>query len=231
MCLNTILPSTTLADPFTASPRPDNLKMFKTLLFVAAAVALASAAPADEKVNKAIVKLVGDGVTGAVTFTQQKDGTVRLTGTITGMPAGEYGFHIHETGDITQGCGSTGAHYNPEGKDHGHPDDENRHVGDLGNVKSDSTNTIKVDIVDKLIKLTGDHSIIGRGLVLHSGTDDFGRTDHPDSKKTGNAGGRAACGVIGILEEAPSKTNSASTSTSNILVAISMYSLIAILLN
>ncbi|KAJ8725414.1 hypothetical protein PYW08_003597 [Mythimna loreyi] len=231
MCLNTIVPGTERADPFTANPRPDNLKMFKTLLLVAAAVVVASAGPVEEeKMNKAIVKLVGDGVVGAVTFTEQKDGKVRLTGTITGMPPGEYGFHVHETGDITKGCGSTGSHYNPEGKDHGHPTDENRHVGDLGNVESDSSNTIKVDIVDHLIKLTGDHSIIGRGLVLHAGKDDYGRTDHPDSKTTGNAGGRAACGVIGILEEAPSR-NSASTSTSNIITAISMYSLIAILLN
>lgn len=36
--------------------------------------------------------------------------------------------------------------------------------------------------------------------MVHSGTDDLGKTDHPDSKKTGNAGGRPACGVIGIAQ-------------------------------
>jgi Cu/Zn superoxide dismutase len=33
-----------------------------------------------------------------------------------------------------------------------------------------------------------------RTVVVHDGTDDLGKGGHPDSKKTGNAGGRPACG-------------------------------------
>lgn len=54
-------------------------------------------------------------------------------------------------------------------------------------------------VSDSLITLTGLRSIVGRGVVVHEKIDDLGQGGHPDSKKTGNAGGRLACGVIGIL--------------------------------
>ncbi|XP_035436580.2 uncharacterized protein LOC118266989 isoform X2 [Spodoptera frugiperda] len=209
----------------------DYFKMFKTLMFVAAAVVLASAHDDGAEIKQAIVKLDGSGVSGLVKFIKLDDGKVHVTGKVTGMPAGQYGFHIHETGDLSNGCLSTGGHFNPNGHDHGHPHDEIRHVGDLGNVEFDSTKTANIDFIDPQIKLNGRHNIIGRALVLHAGTDDYGRTDHPDSKKTGNAGGRVVCGIVGILSEEPLKANSAAVSTSSLLTAISVYSLIAIVLH
>ncbi len=49
--------------------------------------------------------------------------------------------------------------------------------------------------------MTGAHSVIGRSFVIHAGEDDLGKTDHKDSKTTGNSGPRVACGVIGISNE------------------------------
>ena len=37
-----------------------------------------------------------------------------------------HGFHVHETGDISGGCVSTGGHYNPAGVGHGLPTEEVR---------------------------------------------------------------------------------------------------------
>lgn len=81
--------------------------------------------------------------------------------------------------------------------DHGGPEDGRRHIGDLGNVES-KDNIAHYMIKDKLIRLSGEYSVIGRSFVVHANEDDLGKTDHPESKTTGNAGARLACGVIGL---------------------------------
>lgn len=83
--------------------------------------------------------------------------------------------------------------------DHGAPNDQVRHIGDLGNIKANDNGIAETKYSDQVISMYGHRSIIGRAVVVHNGVDDFGKSGHPDSKKTGNAGGRAGCGVIGIL--------------------------------
>jgi len=150
----------------------------------------------------AVCVLKGDGPTkGVVHFTQEVvDGPVILKGELSALTPGEHGFHVHEFGDNTNGCTSAGAHFNPFNKTHGAPGAEERHVGDLGNVTAGADGIAPIDITDKLITLMGPHSIIGRTLVVHEGVDDLGLGGHKDSKTTGNAGGRLACGVIGITK-------------------------------
>jgi Cu-Zn family superoxide dismutase len=49
-----------------------------------------------------------------------------------------------------------------------------------------------------VIKLRGVKSnIIGRGLIIHQDEDDCGEGGFDDSLKTGHAGKRIACAVIG----------------------------------
>ena len=142
--------------------------------------------------------LVGDKVKGSISFTQAAEGgPVTVTGTVTGLEPGLHGFHVHQFGDISQGCVSTGGHFNPHGKNHGGPKDEERHVGDLGNIEAGANGEAKVDIEDSFISLIGPNTIIGRAIVVHAGEDDLGKGGHDDSLTTGHAGGRVACGVIG----------------------------------
>jgi Cu-Zn family superoxide dismutase len=155
--------------------------------------------------TKAVCILLEDnnsGVSGVVHFSQaSEDAPTSIEGEIKGLEAGLHGFHVHEFGDLTQGCTSAGSHYNPFGKTHGGPSDEERHVGDLGNVEVDSSGVAKFKMEDKFIKLLGEYSVIGRAMVVHVGQDDLGKGGDEESLKTGNAGGRLACGVIGIASE------------------------------
>jgi Cu-Zn family superoxide dismutase len=136
----------------------------------------------------------GNQVSGVVNFTKEDKG-IRVVADIHNLSEGKHGFHIHEYGDLSMSDGtSTGGHFNPDGKKHGSPTDMERHVGDLGNVTADSKGDTHLDMTDTLISFEGPHSIIGRGVIVHAGEDDF------VTQPTGNAGKRVAYGVIGIAK-------------------------------
>ena len=139
-------------------------------------------------------------VTGTVTLEQASENEPCIIKyKIRGLKPGLHGFHVHETADFSNGCNSTGGHYNPFGKLHGGPDDIERHVGDLGNILADKNGVSEGIIRDRLVKLSGKYSVIGRSLVLHADPDDLGRGGNQGSKTTGNAGARLSCGEIKIV--------------------------------
>jgi len=148
---------------------------------------------------EAVVVLQGTSVKGVVTFSQQDvNQPILIHGEISGLSPGWHGFHVHAKGDLRNGCASAGGHYNPFAKDHGAPSDSDRHVGDLGNIVADSSGVASFTITDQLVKLSGPYSVLGRAVVVHQDADDLGRGGYSDSKTTGHAGARVACGVIGI---------------------------------
>lgn len=138
----------------------------------------------------------GNDVAGTVSFEQTGD-SVHVTGEITGLEPGPHGFHVHQYGDCTAPDGSSaGGHYNPEDNPHGAPTDEERHVGDMGNIEAGENGTATLDYYDSVIELNGANSIIGHGVIVHGGEDDL------ESQPSGAAGARMGCGVIGIAEGA-----------------------------
>lgn len=101
--------------------------------------------------------------------------------------------HVHQHGDLSDGCGSTGGHYNPHGVTHP------AHPGDFGNFAPQGGRIRERRVVEGSgATLFGGLSVLGRSVVIHEGKDDLGRGGDAGSLLHGNAGQRLACCVIGI---------------------------------
>lgn len=128
---------------------------------------------------------------------QEKKNYCEIEVKLEGLPPGKRGFHIHEKGNLLDGCQSLCAHFNPGNKNHGGLNEKESHVGDLGNIEVNSKGKVDCKIKAKYIKLRGKNSIIGRSVVIHQKEDDCGKGNNEESLITGNAGKRIACGIIG----------------------------------
>jgi superoxide dismutase, Cu-Zn family len=153
---------------------------------------------------KAIAVFDGKKIKGTVMFVEDlNNDCVFVNIDLVGLKKNAFhGFHVHESGDLTNNCESMCAHFNPYGKKHGCPGAKERHVGDLGNLKTDENGCAKYTMVDDFIKLRGSKAnIIGRGLIIHADPDDCGLGGDELSLKNGNAGKRIACAIIGYSQD------------------------------
>ena len=173
---------------------------YVALATVAACFLMAAASAQNQQAkapNKAVAVLQsasGSDVKGTITFTA-KQGYVEISGEVRGLTPGEHGFHVHEYGDISaMDGGSAGGHFNPTNKPHGGPNDAERHVGDLGNIKADQNGRATIQMRDKHIQLSGANSIVGRAVVVHAKADDL------KSQPSGDAGERVGVGVVGLAK-------------------------------
>lgn len=149
--------------------------------------------PSKACVLEAVAVISAGKIQGVVIF-RQKDDFVRISIDIKGLTKNhKHGFHIHESGDLREGCKSCCAHYNPNNTEHA--DLDGGHAGDLGNIKTDDNGTCNMSI--KTNKFIIDE-ILGRSIIIHEDEDDLGLGTEPDSKTTGHSGSRIACSIIGI---------------------------------
>lgn len=151
-------------------------------------------APDVERARAILVSIGESGVSGEILFEDVEEG-VRITGRVEGLEPGLHGFHVHRYGDLSDRSSgaSAGDHFAPEGSPHGRPSDEERHVGDLGNIEAGEDGVATIDMLDDLIALDGPRSIVGRAVVVHAQADQF-------TQPAGDAGDRVAFAVIGIAE-------------------------------
>jgi superoxide dismutase, Cu-Zn family len=162
------------------------------MLFLITSVAIARELNVD--IHRISDTGVGDKI-GSVVM-RESEGGLTLQVTVTGLPKGQRGFHLHEKGDcgpaakdgkLTAGM-AAGEHYDPENtKSHKGPDGTG-HKGDLPALRADEKGNVKQTVAAPRLKLA---DTLGRTLVIHEGGDNY--TDEPES---GGGQGRIACGVV-----------------------------------
>lgn len=157
----------------------------------------AAANAADMKVTMKMATEKGEGATvGTVTVSETPHGLV-FTPSLSGLPAGLHGFHVHENGSCapnqkdgkTVAAGAAGGHLDPAktGK-HGMPWGEG-HLGDLPALSVDAKGAATNPVLAPRLKLA---DVKGKALMVHAGGDNH--ADHP--APLGGGGARMACGVI-----------------------------------
>lgn len=136
-----------------------------------------------------------DGKVVGLARLSEGPGGVRIRVEGKGLKPGLHAVHVHAVGKCdAPAFTSAGGHFNPAGRKHGLKNMEGAHAGDLPNmlVVKDGSGHFEV-LADALTLRPGPLSVFdadGSAVVIHAGVDDYA-TD-----PTGNAGDRAACGVV-----------------------------------
>jgi Cu-Zn family superoxide dismutase len=188
--------------------------------------------------------LTNNNISGIIIF-EQLESSLKMQINLQGFkPNHTFAIHIHEFGDLTDGCTSLGAHFNPKHQNHGSDLYTNdHHPGDImNNLTSNHLGCVQLNYVTPHLSILYSSSkcIVGRSVVIHYYQDDLGQKGsfvdgnlvpyssmtlkelqeysaqrkYPKNKnkkqliskleeeslKTGNAGGRMACAIIGIMK-------------------------------
>ncbi len=142
---------------------------------------------------RADLKPTANNITsGWVQFAQRGD-RVLVTAEVRGLkPSSEHGFHVHDKGDCSSpDAMSAGGHFNPGNKPHAHHSKDERHAGDMPNLKADDKGIARYSFETNLLSIKGvANAVVGRSVVVHRDPDDY------TSQPAGNSGPRLACGVV-----------------------------------
>jgi len=129
---------------------------------------------------------------GTVTLADSYAG-VMMRGTVSDLGLGAHAIHIHAVGKCEAPFTSAGGHFNPQGRQHGYLNPRGPHLGDLPNLTTPPAGSLTFEYLVPGVTLKGTNALLdadGAAIVIHASADDY----HTDP--AGNAGARAACGVI-----------------------------------
>ncbi|RBQ20225.1 superoxide dismutase [Spongiactinospora rosea] len=159
--------------------------------------------------SSAVIRDVEGNAIGRLTIANQGYGKSRVTVSARGLSEGFHGFHIHATGvcdpkavDPSTGNVSpfftAGGHFNLGQGTHG------AHSGDLPPLLAAGDGTSTASVVTDKFRLGQLNDADGSAIIIHALPDNLAHIPEryapngPDdaTKRTGDAGGRFACGII-----------------------------------
>ena len=172
------------------------MKNYLSITLLCLTVAFSSCSSGgDKEIASAKLATTADSkAIGTAKFYQQADGMIKMDLELD-IPAkadSTVAVHFHEHGDCGNMGENTHGHWNPTGEAHGKWGSAAYHSGDIGNITLDDKGhgVISVTTDRWSTEENAVNNIIGRGIIVHGGTDDY--TTQP----TGNSGPRIGCGVI-----------------------------------
>jgi superoxide dismutase, Cu-Zn family len=177
-------PGATLQPQLTASPEGEKC------------MAVDPGAPQAEPIKKAVAVMQpakGSKLKGKITFAETDGAGLKMVADLEGLPPGKHGFHVHAFGDCSADDASTaGPHFDFKGSFSQQQGTAKHITGNLGELEADANGKAHLESTIQDATLLGKFTIIGRSVVVHEMKND------PAQPPEGGAGGRIACGVIGI---------------------------------
>jgi Cu-Zn family superoxide dismutase len=170
-----------------------------------AGIGAALAAGGDDRSTRRAVAVLRDAsgqIVGGAVF-KERHGEVSVSAAVRGLAPEFHGFHVHAVGQCTPPFTSAGGHFNPGGAAHG------EHAGDLPSLLVNEDGRGELRFTTDRFSIGDLFDADGSALIVHAGRDNFANiptryhshtydTFGPDTDTlaTGDAGARAACGVV-----------------------------------
>jgi Cu-Zn family superoxide dismutase len=175
------------------------------LVAVATGIGAALATGDDERSGRRATAVLHDatGQRVGVAVFKERHGKVTVSTAVSRLAPEFHGFHVHAVGECVPPFTSAGGHFNPGGVSHGD------HAGDLPSLLVNGDGTGQLQFTTDRFSVSDLFDADGSALIVHMGRDNYANIPSryhshtydtfgpdPDTLATGDAGARAACGVV-----------------------------------
>lgn len=162
------------------------MRHLKTMMAACLATSLGGAAMAQQAATAEV--LTADGAAAGTVTLQALAAGVLVSADLSGLPPGEHGIHIHESGACTPDFTAAGGHLATGGGEHGFAATEDPHEGDLPNIVVSEDGNAAARFLNWRVTMAEILDEDGSSIMIHAGPDNY--------SDMSSSGDRIACGVV-----------------------------------